>query len=56
MAPAKTGLPRHAAKAGVWWHDTWWRVVDWRAGMTMIACCARCGRCSLCGGAGGAAA
>lgn len=31
--------------------DTLGRVVDWLAGMVIIASCARCAWCSLCGGA-----
>jgi LysM repeat protein len=42
-----------AGRAGC---DSPWRVVDWRAGMTMIACCARCARRSISGGVVSAAA
>ena len=29
--------------------DTPWRIVDWRPGPVMIACCARRARCAFCG-------
>src|SRR6266566_9018086 len=32
---------------GACWRDTLGRVVDWRAGMVIIACCARCAWCSF---------